>query len=100
MPAAELAHGFDGAGFHEAATGLAIGHHDGAGRVQHLGGFRHEPDAAEGDHVAGELAGLAGEFEAVADHVGQFLNLGFLVMMRQEDGAALAPSIPESRPRW
>ena len=89
MLAAELAHRFDRAALHQAATGLAIGHHDGAGRVQHLGGFRHEPDAAEGDHVAREIARLAGQFQAVADDVGQFLNLRFLVMMRQQNRAAL-----------
>ena len=36
------------------------------------------------------FAGLAGQFQAVADNVGQFLNLGFLIMMRQQNRAALA----------
>ena len=58
-------------------------------RIQHLGRLRHEPDAAEGDHVALELARLAGQFQAVAHHVGQFLNLRLLVVMRQQDGLAL-----------
>ena len=36
-----------------------------------------------------ELARLARELEAVADHVGKFLNLRFLVMMRQQNRTAL-----------
>ena len=35
-----------------------------------------------------EIARLAGQFQAVADGVGQVLNFGFLVMMRQNDGAS------------
>ena len=57
--------------------------------IQHLGGLGHEPDAAEGDHVALEIAGLAGQLQAVADHVGQFLNLGLLVVVRQQNGLPL-----------
>ncbi len=89
MLPAELAHRFDRAALHQAATGLAVRHHDGAGRVQHFGGFRHEPDAAKRDHIARELARLAGQFQAVADDVGQFLDFRFLIMMRQQNRTAL-----------
>ena len=35
------------------------------------------------------LAGLSREFQAVANHIGQFLNLRFLVVMRQQNCPAL-----------
>ncbi len=59
-------------------------------RIQNLGGLRHEPDAAECDDVAVGLAGFSRKFEAVADHVREFLNLGFLVMMREQNRAPVA----------
>ena len=37
-----------------------------------------------------KLAGLAGQFQAVADGIGEFLDLGLLVVMRQDNGAAFA----------
>ena len=89
MEPAELADGLHRATIDEAATGLAIGHYDDSSRVQHLGGFGHEPDAAEGDDIAREVAGLARQFQAVADHVSQFLNLRYLVMMGQQNRPAL-----------
>ena len=99
MLAPEFAHRLDRAAFHQAATGVAIGHHHDAVGIQHLGGLGHEPDAAERDHVALEIARLAGQLQAVADHVGQFLNLGFLVVVRQQNRAALAASGPGFRRR-
>jgi hypothetical protein len=62
------------AGVHQAATGIAIRHDHDSLRIQYFGGLRHEPDAAEGNHFAIELLRLAGEFQAVADDVGQLLN--------------------------
>ena len=89
MLAPEFADRLHRAALHQAATRLAIGHHHDALRIQDLGRFGHEPDAAERDHVALELARLARQFQAVADHVGQFLNLGFLVVVRQQNRPAL-----------
>ena len=45
--------------------------------------------AAECDHVAIELLRLARQLEAVADDVGEFLDLAVLIVVRQDDGAAL-----------
>ena len=75
---------------HQAAPGVLIRHHHDALRIQHLGRLRHEPDAAKRDHVAREIPGLASQFQAIADGIGQLLNLGVLVMMRQNDGLAAA----------
>ena len=52
--------------------------------------LRHEPYSAESDDVTLESAGLAGQLQAVTDDVGEFLNLGFLVMVSQYHGAAFA----------
>ena len=60
--------------------------------IQNLGRLGHEPDAAEGDDVAVEFLRLARQFQAVADGVGQFLDFGFLIMMRQDDRPALRAS--------
>jgi hypothetical protein len=49
------------------APGVGVGHHHDPVRVENLGRLGHEPDAAEGDHVALEIARLAREFQAVAD---------------------------------
>ena len=35
------------------------------------------------------LAGLAGQFETIPDHVRQFLNLRFLIMVSEENRAAI-----------
>ena len=87
--APEFAHRLHRAGLHQAAARLAIRHyHDPAG-IQRFGRFRHEPHAAERDYVAFALARLASQFEAVADHVGEFLNLGHLVVVRQQNRPAL-----------
>ena len=86
--APELAHRLDRAAIHQAATGAAVGDHDHAVGIERLGGFGHEPHAAKGDHVAFEITGLARQLQAVADDVGQLLDLGFLVVMRQQDGVA------------
>ena len=85
--------GLDRAAFNQTAAGVLIGHDDDARRIQDLRCLRHEPDAAERDDIAFGLARLAGQFQAVADHVGKFLNLGILIMMREQNGAAIALEI-------
>jgi hypothetical protein len=86
----EGAEHFDRAAVDEGAAGIAVRDDDGAGGIEGLGGFGHEPDAAEGDDFAVEFPGFAGEFEAVADDVGEFLDLGFLVVVGEDDRVALA----------
>ena len=63
-------------------------------RIQHLGGLGHEPYAAKRNHVAFELFGLAGQFQAVADGVGNFLYFRILIMMGEDDCLTLAVSAP------
>ena len=50
----------------------------------------HEVDAAEDDRLRVGRGGLAGEPERVADVVGHVLHLGHLVVVREDDGVALA----------
>jgi hypothetical protein len=89
MQPPELAHRLHRACLHQAATRLAIRHNDNAAWVQDFGRFRHEPNTAEGNYIAGKLARLSRQFQAVAYHVGQFLNLRLLVMVRQQNRPAL-----------
>ena len=56
--------------------------------IEHLGGFGHEPHAAECDHIAFEVARLARQFQAVAHGVGKLLDLRLLVVVRQQDRLA------------
>jgi hypothetical protein len=74
-----------GAAVGEGAARLQVRHHHRALRVQDLGGLGHEVDAAEDDDVAVHLLRRLGELQRVADHVGQVLDLGFLVIMGQDD---------------
>src|SRR5207247_5440969 len=59
----------------EAAPGEQVGHEDAAGRVEDLGRFGHEVNAAEDDGAGLHLGGGAGEIQAVAGDVGQLLDL-------------------------
>ncbi len=54
------------------------------------GRLGHEVDAAERDQVLLDLGGPLGEPERVADVVGHVLDLGQLVVVGEDDGAALA----------
>src|ERR1041384_7295415 len=71
MFTAELANGFNRATLHQAAARLAVGDHDDALRVEHLGSLGHEPYAAESDHITRELARFASQFQAIADDIGE-----------------------------
>ena len=73
----------------ERAAGRQIGQHDGALGVQDLGHLGHEVHAAERDHVGVGLLRGAREAEAVADVIGEVLDLRLLVVVRQDDGVAL-----------
>ncbi len=84
------ADGLDGAAFHQAAARQAVrNHHDAVG-IDDLGRLRHEPHAAKCNHVALEFAGLARQLETVADAIGQLLDFRILIVMRQQDGLAVA----------
>jgi hypothetical protein len=52
--------------------------------------LRHEVDAAEQDDVGVGLLGGLGELERIPDDVGDVLDVGLLVVVRQDDGVALA----------
>jgi hypothetical protein len=54
-----------------------------------LGRLRHEAHATEGDHVRVGRLRLAAEIEAVSDKVRDILDLGLLVIMRQDHRVAL-----------
>ena len=59
-------------------------------RVQDLRRLGHEVDAGEDDDVGVGPGRLAGETERVADVVGDVLDVGLLVIVREEDGVLLA----------
>ena len=73
----------------EAAAGVHVGQDDDLLGRQDLGGLGHEADAAEGDDVGVGRLRLARQIEAVADEVGDVLDLGLLVIMGEDDGVAL-----------
>ncbi len=71
------------------AIAFEVRDHDGLVRIQQLRRLGHEVDATERDHVAvGALGGLR-QGQRVADDVGEILNLGFLVVVSQQESAAL-----------
>ena len=87
LPRAELL-GVDRRG--ERAAGGEIGEQHRLLRREHRGRLGHEVHAAEDDDVGFRLRGFARQAERVADEVGDVLHLGALVVVRQDDGVALA----------
>ena len=73
----------------EAAAGVHVGQDDDLFGRQDLRRLGHEADAAEGDHVGVGRRRLARQIEAVADEVGEVLDLRLLVIMREDHGVAL-----------
>ena len=73
----------------QAAAGVQVGQNHRLLRRQDLGRLRHEAHPAECDDVGIGLRRAAREVEAVADEIGQILQLGLLVIMCQDDGIAL-----------
>ena len=69
-------------------TGGEIGEQDGFFRRQDRRRFRHEMNAAEDDDVGLRLRGFTREPERVADEVRDVLDLGALVVVRENDGVA------------
>ena len=77
--------------FGQRAAGRQIGDQHGLFRIEQLGGLGHEVDAGEHDDVGIDLGGFARQQQAVADDVGDAVeDLRRLVIMRQDDGVALA----------
>ena len=71
------------------AAGVGIGQQDGLLRAQDRGRLGHEVHAAERDHVGVGGRRLLREAERVADVVGDLLDLGQLVVVGEDDRAAL-----------
>ena len=86
LPGAQLVGG-DRVG--QRAAGVGVGQQDGLVRTQDRGRLGHEVHAAEGDHLGVGDGGALREAERVADVVGHLLDLGQLVVVREDDGAAL-----------
>jgi hypothetical protein len=78
-----------GAGVGERAAGVLVGQDDRLLRVEDLRGLRHEMDAAEEDQL-GIALGLRGarEVERVPEVVGEVLDLGVLVVVREDHRTA------------
>ena len=77
------------AGVLEAAPRVHVGQDHGLLGREDLGGVGHELDPAKGDHVRVRRCRLAREFEAVAHEVGDVLDVGRLVIMREDHRVAL-----------
>ncbi len=90
--------GVGGAGIGQGAARLQIRQQNRFVRAEDLGGLRHEVDPAEDDHLGVSAGGLAGELERVADEIGHVLDLGTLVIVRQDHGlAGLAQLVDRGR---
>ena len=57
--------------------------------IEHLGSLGHEPHAAKSNDVAVEVARLSRQLQAVSHPIRQFLNLAFLIVVCQQNGAPL-----------
>jgi hypothetical protein len=73
----------------EAAAGVHVGQDDDLFGRQDLRRLGHEAHAAEGDHLGVGRRRLARQIEAVADEIGEVLDLGLLVIMGEDDRVAL-----------
>lgn len=78
------------AGFFERAAGRHIGQDHGFVRAQNLRHLGHETDAAKDDHIRIRSRRLARQIEAVADEIGNVLNIPVLIVMREDDRVARA----------
>jgi hypothetical protein len=92
LPAAQFID-IDGVG--QGATGLGVGDQDPSGRGEQLGGFGHEVHPAEDDLLVGDGGGDPGEGQRIAHVIGNVLDLGQLVVVGQDHGAALAGEITD-----
>ena len=72
-----------------------VGQQDGLVGAEDRGRLGHEVHAAERDHRLVDLRRGLREAERVADVVGDVLDLGHLVVVRQDHGAALARQLAD-----
>src|SRR5690606_20508662 len=72
----------------EAASRVHVGQDDDLFGAQYLRGLGHELDAAKGDDVGVGLRRLARQLERIADEIGEVLDFGLLIIMREDDGVA------------
>ena len=79
---------FGGATVLQAASGIHVGQDDDLLRAQDLGGLGHEAHPAKRDDVRIGRLRLATEIQAVADEVRNILDIGRLVIMREDDRVA------------
>ncbi len=80
----------------ERASRAQIGQQDDFLREQDRGRFRHEVHAAEDDDVGVGLRGGLRELERIGYGVGHFLDLGTLIMVRQQDRVALGAEFADA----
>ncbi len=81
---------FGGNHIRHRTTGKLVRKQDGLFRAQNGGGFRHKVDAAENDYLFIQLGRLAAEFQRIARKVGNGLHFIRLVVVRNDNCAALA----------
>ena len=80
----------------ERAAGFQVGDQHGLFRIEQLGGLGHEVHAGQHDHVGVGLRRLARQRQAVADDVGDAVeDLGRLVVVREDDGVAVALEVED-----
>ena len=75
-------------GVAERATGIQVGNDHGFAGIHNFGGLAHEMDAAEGDDIGLGFRGAVSQAERIAHMVSQLLDLGDLVVVREDDGVA------------
>ena len=75
--------------FFERTTRVLVRQHDDLAGVQNLRRLRHEVYAAEDDDIRAGLLRLLREAERIADVIRHVLNLGDLVIVREDDGVQL-----------
>ena len=73
----------------EAAARVHVGQHHDLFGAEDLGRIGHELHAAEGDDIGIGFGGLLAQFQTVADEIGKVLNIGGLVVMRENDRVLL-----------
>lgn len=78
-----------GAGVGEGATRVFVGEDDDFLGVEDFGSLGHEVDPAKKDDIRLGLLGLVGEAEGIAHVVRDFLDVGGLVVVREDDGVFL-----------
>jgi len=79
---------FGGDRVRQGAPGRGVGEQDGFLRGEQFGGFRHEVHAAENDGARLNGGCQAGEGQGVTGVVGDVLDFGALVVVREDDRVA------------